>query len=106
MTSKTYDILKWVAMVALPAFATLILAICGLWGLPYAEQIAGTVTAVATFLGALLQITSKNYQGDGTLNVDTSDPAKDLYSLDLTTGLSELPNKSKITLRVNNCNAA
>lgn len=102
MTDKTYNALKWVAMVALPALATFILAICGLWGLPYSEQIAGTVTALATFLGALLQITSKNYKGDGTLNIDKSDPEKDMYSLDLTTGLSDIDGKNKITLKVNN----
>lgn len=102
MSNKTYDILKWVAMVALPALATFVIAICGLWGFPYSEAIAGTITAVATFLGGLLQVSNKNYQGDGTLNVDTSDPEKDTYSLDLTTALEDLPNKSKVTFTVNN----
>ena len=101
MPDKTYDILKWVAMVALPALATFVIAICGLWGLPYSEPISGTITALAAFLGALLQVSSKNYQGDGSLNIDTTDPEKDTYSLDLTTALEDLPNKSKVTFTVN-----
>lgn len=101
MPDKTYDILKLVAMVALPALATLVIAICGLWGLPYSEPISGTITALAAFLGALLKVSSKNYQGDGSLNIDTTDPEKDTYSLDLTTALEDLPNKSKVTFTVN-----
>lgn len=101
MNDKTYDILKWVAMVALPALATFVIAICGLWDLPNSEPISGTITAVAAFLGALLQIQSKTYKGDGTLNIDTSDPEKDVYSLDVTTDLSDLPNKKTVTFTVN-----
>lgn len=61
MKNKTYDILKWVSLVVLPATATLYLALSGIWGLPYGEQIVGTITAIDTFLGALLGISSINY---------------------------------------------
>ena len=61
MSNKTYDILKWVALVVLPAVATLYAALSGIWGLPYGEQIVGTITAIDTFLGALLGISSINY---------------------------------------------
>jgi hypothetical protein len=56
-----YDILKWIAMVVLPAIATLYLALAGIWGFPYGDEIVGTITAINTFLGALLGISSAKY---------------------------------------------
>lgn len=61
MSNKLYDVLKYIAMIALPAIGTLYFALSGIWGLPYGEQIVGTVTAVDAFLGALLQISSSQY---------------------------------------------
>lgn len=61
MSNKTYDILKWIALVVLPAIGTLYFALSGIWGLPYGEQIVGTITAIDTFLGALLGLSSINY---------------------------------------------
>ena len=58
---KTYDILKYIALVVLPAIATLYFALSSIWGLPYGEQIVGTITAIDTFLGALLQISNNKY---------------------------------------------
>ena len=62
MSNKTYDILKYIALYVLPALATLILTLGGIWGMPYSEGIAGTITAIDTFLGAILGISSKAYQ--------------------------------------------
>ena len=62
MSNKLYDILKWVALVVLPAIGTLYFALSGIWGLPYGEQIVGTITAIDTFLGALLGISNINYK--------------------------------------------
>ena len=62
MSNKTYDILKWVAMIVLPAIGTLYLTLSGIWGLPYGEQIAGSITAIDTFLGAILMISSHSYK--------------------------------------------
>lgn len=61
MSNKTYDVLKWVASVVLPALGTLYFALAGIWGLPYGEQIVGTITAADTFLGVLLGISSAQY---------------------------------------------
>lgn len=61
MSNKTYDTLKWVALVVLPAIATLYFALSGIWGFPYGEQIVGTITAIDTFLGAILGISTYNY---------------------------------------------
>lgn len=59
--SKVYDVLKWIALVFLPALATLYFALSGIWGLPYGEQIVGTLTAIDTFLGAIIGISNINY---------------------------------------------
>lgn len=61
LSNKTYDILKWVAQILLPALATLYFAIASVWGLPYSEQIVGTISAVDVFLGALLGISTAVY---------------------------------------------
>jgi hypothetical protein len=61
MSNKTYDILKFIALKVLPALATLILALGAIWNIPYSEAIAATITAIDTFLGTILGISSKVY---------------------------------------------
>ncbi len=61
MSNKTYDILKWIALVLLPALATLYIGLSKFWSLPYPEEISGTIMLVDTFLGALLGISSVQY---------------------------------------------
>lgn len=60
-SDTTYDKLKFVAQILLPAIGTLYFALASIWGLPYGEQIVGTITAVDAFLGAVLGISSSNY---------------------------------------------
>lgn len=61
MSNKLYDVLKWIAQILLPAVGTLYFALAGIWGFPYAEAVVGTITAVDTFLGVLLGISTLNY---------------------------------------------
>lgn len=61
MSNKMYDVLKMIAQVVLPASATLYFALAGIWGFPYGEEIVGTITAVDTFLGVVLGISSAQY---------------------------------------------
>ena len=61
MSNKTYDILKYIAQIVLPALGTLYFALSGIWGFPYGEQIVGTLAAVDAFLGAILKISSDQY---------------------------------------------
>jgi hypothetical protein len=61
MSNKTYDILKEIAQIWLPAIATLYFTLASIWGLPYAEQIVGTISAIDVFLGAVLKISTINY---------------------------------------------
>lgn len=62
MSNKVYDILKWVALVVLPALGTLYFALAGIWNFPYGEQVVGTITAIDTFLGAILGISNIQYK--------------------------------------------
>lgn len=65
LDNKVYDILKWVALVVLPAIATLYTALAGVWGLPFAEEIPATITAVDLFIGALLGVSTAQYNKEG-----------------------------------------
>ncbi len=62
MSNKTYDILKYIAQIVLPAIGTLYFALASIWGLPYGEQVVGTITAIDTFLGTILMISNAKYK--------------------------------------------
>lgn len=61
MSNNTYDKLKWIAQILLPALGTLYFALSKVWGLPYATEIVGTITAIDAFLGAVLGISTVQY---------------------------------------------
>lgn len=61
MSNKTYDILKWIALVVLPAIGTLYFTLAGIWNFPYGEEIVGTITAIDTFMGIILGISTRQY---------------------------------------------
>lgn len=61
MSNEIYDKLKWIALYFLPAMGTLYFALSNIWGLPYGEEIVGTITAIDAFLGAILGISSARY---------------------------------------------
>lgn len=63
---KVYDILKVVVMIILPACGTLYSVLSGIWGLPYGEQIVGTISAITVFLGSVLGISSAVYKKKNT----------------------------------------
>ena len=62
ISNKVYDVLKWIAQLLLPAAGALYFALASIWGLPYGEQIVGTITAVDTFLGVILGISTMQYK--------------------------------------------
>lgn len=61
LKDSVYDILKWVTLVCLPALGTAYVALAGVWGFPYAEEVSKTVMAVCTLCGALLGISTAEY---------------------------------------------
>ena len=68
LSNKAYDTLKWIAMYLLPALGTLYFALAGIWNFPYGEEVVGTITAVDTFLGAVLCISTASYNKGGNGN--------------------------------------
>ena len=60
-SDKIYNILKYIAMIALPALALFTQTIFAIWGLPYGEQISATIVAINALLGALIGISTIGY---------------------------------------------
>lgn len=61
LSNRVYDVLKWIALYLLPALGTLYFALAGIWAFPYGEEVVGTITALDTFLGVLLGISTAQY---------------------------------------------
>lgn len=61
MSNKTYDALKFIAQIVIPAIATLYTTLGGIWHLPYTQEIPASLMAIDTFLGAVLMISSDKY---------------------------------------------
>lgn len=69
ISNKTYDTLKWIAQYLLPAIGTLYFSIASIWGLPYGEQVVGTITAIDACLGVILGISSHTYKKNSIPNI-------------------------------------
>lgn len=61
MSNKTYDILKFIAQIVLPALGALYFGLAQIWGFPYGDEIVGTISVVDAFLGAVLGISTAQY---------------------------------------------
>ena len=103
ISNAMYDRLKFLVQVALPAAGTLYFALAGLWGLPAAEQVVGTIVAFTTFLGVLLGISTKNYNRDiaegGELVVERY-PEGNQFRLELDEDVEALARKREVRLHV------
>lgn len=102
---KLYDALKWVALVALPAFSAFYYVLALTWGLPAVVQVMATVAGVETLLGTLLGISSAKYRNsderfDGSLDIIKSD-ASLINQLEITTNPAQLSKQSELVLKVN-----
>ena len=64
LSNKVYNVLKYIALILLPALGALYFALAKIWGFPYATEIVGTISAVDAFLGALLQISTNKYNAE------------------------------------------
>ena len=76
MNNKLYDVLKWIALIVLPAIGTLYFALAGIWGFPNGEEVVGTLVAVETFLGAVLGISNAQYKKSS--NADESEDEEEI----------------------------
>jgi len=105
LSDKSYATLKWIAQYFLPASGTLYFALAKIWGLPYGEEIVGTISAIDIFLGVLLGLSTAAYKksdasSDGTLMIDTTSAAKDIYRLSMNGELTDLAGKTTVTFKV------
>ncbi len=109
MSNKVYNTIKWVTMIVLPAAGAFYFTLAQIWSLPAAEEVLGTLAALTTLLGALVGVSTSQYNKRhiptaGTLNIDTSDPEVDKYSMDFSVALNKLPEAKSVTLTVNHQN--
>lgn len=89
LNSKTYDALKFVALILLPGVATLMVGLGGLYGWDFTEEVVGTITLVDTFLGSMLKLSSSRFNNDvtnfdGFLSADGRDDVTGHPNLKLT----------------------
>lgn len=98
MNDKTYDILKRVALIVVPALATFVNAVGIVWGVPYTNEVTATITAFGVFLGAALGVSSKNYEPDTHGNLIVTEH-NDVYA-DFTAEPSNLKDGDTIILKV------
>lgn len=102
MSSGVYDFLKKLAQIWLPALGTLYFALAAIWGLPAADKVTGTVIAIDTFLGVLLNVSKGQYEKsggdiDGHISVEPNDKGT---AVRLNIDPMDLVGKDKIVLKV------
>lgn len=105
LSNQMYNVLKYTVTTVLPALGTLYFAIAQIWGVPFGEQVVGTLTALALFGGTLLGLSTRAYNkagGDtqGTIYIDTTDESKDVYNLELNDSPETLKDLSKVSFKV------
>ena len=98
MNNKTYDILKRVALIVVPALATFVNAVGIVWGSPYTNEVTATITAFGVFLGAAIGVSSKNYEPDTHGNLVVT-KHNEVYA-DFTSEPSNLKDGDTIILKV------
>lgn len=110
MSNKLYDVLKFLAAIALPAVGTLYITLAALWGLPQPQEVAGTILAIDTFLGVLLGLQAASYNKDvttgGQMVVHQLEDGGKKYALELDTDPEELEGKREVRFEVKKRRAA
>lgn len=104
-SGRTYDFIKKLVQIVLPAVATLYFTLAAIWGLPWAEEVVGTLAALTTFLGVLLGISSKMYEASGNkyvgrMVVVEREENGPMFSLELKGDPMELTDRKEITFEV------
>ena len=69
LSNGWYDVLKWCVLICIPAMTTAYVGLSNVWGWPYADEVAKTSAVICTLLGALLGISTAQYNKD-QLTVD------------------------------------
>lgn len=105
LSNKVYDKLKFLAVILLPALGTLYFGLAGIWGLPKAEEVVGTIVVLDAFLGVLLQLSNKSYQNsdarfDGAINVESFED-EGYSNLNVQLDPAAIADKDEVTVKVN-----
>lgn len=102
LPNKVYDILKIIVQHLLPGLAAVYFAISSMLDLPYCSEVLGVIASLETLIGGYLGISTNKYNKtkDGTLTIDTSDPEKDVYSLNIGVPLEELATRKNLNLKI------
>lgn len=109
-SDSLYAYIKWGVSIVLPALATLYFALGNIWPLPYVEQVVATITAIATFLGITMGLSSRNYnkdetpvedREDGVINIVDKPEGGSLFDLVLNQNPEDLKNMSRVVFTVN-----
>lgn len=105
LTNRTYNILKFTALVLLPGFSAAYFSLSQLWDLPNAEKVVGTAVVIDTFLGLLLRASTSQFNKtdggtDGDLIVNEEDGQRYLSLGVKETSFSTIPTKDTVTLKV------
>lgn len=103
---KWYNRLKYFTQIVLPALGTLYFALAGIWDLPKAEEVVGTVVAVDLFLGTLLQLSSTAYaksdaRFDGSIDVLNAEDGIQNFSMNLPADARAIVDADQVLLKVN-----
>jgi imidazoleglycerol phosphate synthase glutamine amidotransferase subunit HisH len=104
LSNRAYDVLKQVVQIVLPAVGTLYFALSQIWGLPHGEQVVGTVAALSVFLGAVLGLSSLQYNAsedkyDGSLEIKKGNDDR-LFRLNLRDDPDRLEEKNEVLFKV------
>jgi hypothetical protein len=106
LPSKAYDTIKAFAQTILPGVGTLYFALAAIWGLPDAEQVIGTITAVDAFLGVFLTVAKSQYLKTdspygGSINVSTPIDGPKTYSLVINGDPAKIDEQKQVLFKVN-----
>ena len=104
LSNRAYDVLKQVVQIVLPAVGTLYFALSQIWGLPHGEQVVGTVAALSVFLGAVLGLSSLQYNAsedkyDGSLEIKKGNDDR-RFRLNLRDDPDRLEEKNEVLFKV------
>lgn len=105
VSNKLYDAVKFCALIAFPAFGALYYGLAGIWGLPAAEQVVGTVVVVDTFLGVLVGLTKAQYvrsdaRFDGSIRLEEGEDPE-TTNLNVRLDPEAVATKKEITVKIN-----
>lgn len=105
LNNSAYNFLKFVALVALPAVGSLYFGLAGIWDLPKANEVVGTITLIDTFLGVVLNFAAKSYNNsdakfDGAIHVVEDTEKKKSFLLQLKGDPEKLDEKQEVLFKI------